>query len=172
MLEGCEIIERQLSLHLRMPSPHDRDIALVKQSSRPQRRRRRRGRHHGEVNRTGLHLLAQQVAIELADGDPQFRRADAQVERQRRDDGDLDIVGAGDRDGEVGGRGIEAASPRQYILHLVKRPSHRRFKFDRSCGGRHAALRRQEQRVRRDRAAAQAVRSAPAGSDRAGALPA
>lgn len=92
-------------------------------------------------------MRAQQGAIELADGYPQFRRADAQVERQRGDDGDLHIVGAGDRDGEVGGRGIEAASPCQHIVHLVECLSHRSFEFDGSRGRRYAALRRQKQRI-------------------------
>ena len=130
-----------------MPPPRDRDIALVKQPSRPQRRRRRRGRHQGQVDHTSFHLLAEQVAIELADGDPQFGRADAQVEHQWGDHGELHIVRAGDRDGEVGGRGIEAASPCQHLLHLVERPSHRRFKLDRPRSRCHAALRRQKQRV-------------------------
>ncbi|CAM2160286.1 hypothetical protein PT2222_70269 [Paraburkholderia tropica] len=147
VIERAETRERDASARgVGMIGAHHADVAFVEQTPRVQIGGRALGRDERHVDVAARQLRMQRRVLHRHHGHANARRFATQHREIRRDHGLQRIVGGGEREREVGARGIEGLR-REQRFHFAENLLERRDEFERAQRRRDAALRADEEGI-------------------------
>ena len=133
-----------------MAAPRDEHVSLMEERAQPQAVRGLDRLHQAQVDVAARHLGGVLVRVQVPDGDAHARCFPSQPQHQRTQDRGLQVIRGGDGHRQFGAARLEVQVRARDPAHLVQRLAQRLEQRQGLGGGRHAALRREQQRVLED----------------------